>query len=160
MKVYELRFRLPQPRPEVHAFVSNVRHLDLMTPSWLRFEILSDVRELRPGSTIDYRMRWRGLPLRWRSCITEWSPEVFTYEQVCGPYRRWIHEHIFEKQGGGTLVIDRVHWAVGGGWLIDPLVERDIRRISITVRECFGGRSGLPGQSGDLATCGAASKRT
>ena len=62
---------------------------------------------MRPGTLIDYRLRFRGFPLRWRSEITAWDPpHRFADAQVKGPYRQWIHEHSFVEQerrdaGGG-----------------------------------------------------------
>jgi ligand-binding SRPBCC domain-containing protein len=51
-------------------------------------------------------------------------------EQRRGPYRTWIHEHTFAERDGGTLVGDRVRYAVLGGTLIERLfVRRDITTI-------------------------------
>ena len=69
MKELEIQFDLPRSRAEVFNFVSDVRHLDLMTPPWLRFAVRQvsgapGLGSLRPGTTIDYRLRWRHLPAR------------------------------------------------------------------------------------------------
>jgi len=48
---------------------------------------------------------------------------------VRGPYRLWIHEHIFAECNGGTLVCDRVQYAVPFDWLAHLLVRRDVERI-------------------------------
>ena len=131
MQSYEIRFCLPRPLEEVFAFVSDVDHLDLMTPDWLRFEVRSPrpVRIFR-GATVDYGLRWRRLPMRWRSEITVWEPErLFTYEQRLGPYRRWIHEHRFEQREGGTHVVDRVDYSIYGSWLLGRRVAADVEAI-------------------------------
>ncbi len=49
------------------------------------------------------------------------------------PYRQWVHEHTFEERDGGTLMRDRVDFAVPGG-LLEPALARlivapDVRRI-------------------------------
>lgn len=131
MQEYEIRFWLPRPRGEVFEFFSDVRNLDRMTPGWLRFEVLTPLPvELAEGVEIDYRLRWRSLPMPWRSRITDWRPpEVFTYEQARGPYRRWLHEHRYREQDGGTLVVDRVEWSVWGETLLGSRVATDVRRI-------------------------------
>ena len=46
-------------------------------------------------------------------------------EQRSGPYRRWVHEHLFRERDSGTNVIDRVHYAVPGGPLIHRLFVKD-----------------------------------
>ena len=83
------------------------------------------------SALIDYRLRLRGLPIRWRSEITTWQPpHRFVDEQRRGPYRMWIHEHTFTERDGGTLVGDHVRYAVPGGWLADRLlVRRDLETI-------------------------------
>jgi ligand-binding SRPBCC domain-containing protein len=90
--------------------------------------------EMAVGVEIDYRLRVRGLPMRWRSRIAVWQPpHRFVDEQVRGPYRLWHHEHSFESKDLGTLVRDHVRHAVHGGPL-EPLVHRwlvrrDVERI-------------------------------
>lgn len=83
---------------------------------------------MRPAAVIEYRLRLRGLPVRWRSEITAWEPPFrFVDEQRRGPYRLWIHEHRFEEREGRTLVSDRVRYAVPGG----PLLEGSVNRLFV-----------------------------
>ena len=117
---------------EVFPFFADARNLDLLTPPWLHFQILDPGPiPIQAGTEIDYRLRVRGVPLRWRSRITAWDPpSFFVDEQVRGPYRRWIHQHRFRPVEGGTLVEDRVRYAVWGGRLVDRwLVAPDLSRI-------------------------------
>ncbi|MDE0103878.1 MAG: SRPBCC family protein [Bryobacterales bacterium] len=123
---------LPKPLDEVFAFFSDARNLELLTPSWLKFEILTEGPiVMAEGQTIDYRLRLRGIPVRWRSCITKWEPPtLFVDEQVRGPYRMWIHQHRFREAAGMTLAEDLVQYSVPGGWLADRLfVRRDLAKI-------------------------------
>jgi len=96
------------------------------------------------GTLIDYRIRLHGIPLRWRTKITAWEPPFrFVDEQIKGPYRRWIHEHRFEKSGEGTLCYDRVRYAILGGPIVRQLfVERDVKQIfafrATKLTELFG----------------------
>lgn len=123
---------LPQPRERVFEFFADPRNLEKLTPAWLRFEVL-DPESIRmaAGASIDYRLRLRGFPLRWQSQIAIWDPpRRFVDIQVRGPYREWAHEHRFESQADGTLVIDRVDYAVPGGRLVNRLfVRRDLEKI-------------------------------
>lgn len=137
---------LPRPREEVFAFFSDAFQLETLTPPWLKFEVLTPPPiELRAGATIDYKLRVHGLPLRWRSEITVWDPpHCFVDEQLRGPYRQWIHEHVFEERDGGTLSRDVVRYGVPGGPLMHALfVGRDVRKIfefrEKRLRELFGG---------------------
>jgi len=86
---------------------------------------------MREGLLIDYALRIRGLPVRWRSEISRWDPpHLFVDTQVRGPYRKWIHEHRFTSVGDSTLVEDRVEYSVlGGNFVHRFFVQRDLEKI-------------------------------
>lgn len=116
MRIHEFRsdLWLPSPLDEVFSFFADARNLELITPPWLRFHIVT-LRpiEMRPGTRIDYQLRIRSFPMRWQSEITAWEPpHRFVDEQRRGPYRLWHHEHNFERRDGGTLCRDAVRYAV------------------------------------------------
>ncbi|HEX4412004.1 MAG TPA: SRPBCC family protein [Lacipirellulaceae bacterium] len=123
---------LPQPRDRVFEFFADAFQLETLTPSWLHFSVLTPAPiEIASGTLIDYRLRLRGLPIRWQSVIRDWEPPFrFVDEQTRGPYRRWHHEHQFESVTAGTLCRDIVDYDVYGGALINKLlVRRDLERI-------------------------------
>jgi ligand-binding SRPBCC domain-containing protein len=116
----------------VFRFFSDPRNLEAITPPWLHFHIDScSTAAIGEGTRIDYSLRVRGFPVRWRSVIRSWDPPLrFVDEQVTGPYRRWIHEHSFVDLGRRTRVGDCVRYAVLGGALVDRfLVRPDVERI-------------------------------
>ena len=123
---------LPASRERVFAFFSDAFRLETITPPWLEFRVLTPAPiAVSAGTLIDYRLKLHRIPVRWRSRIAVWEPASrFVDEQVCGPYRRWHHEHFFEAVDGGTLCRDVVDYDVPGGGLVDFLfVRRDLRRI-------------------------------
>lgn len=123
---------LPHPPEEIFPFYSDAFRLEELTPPLLHFHVVTPPPiEMRAGVEIEYRLRLHGLPMGWRSRITEWEPpHRFVDEQIKGPYRRWVHEHTFIPQDGGTLIRDYVEYDMFGGWLADRLlVRRDLRRI-------------------------------
>ena len=134
MKTYWLRKSvwLRQPRAKVFEFFSNPDNLDRLTPAWLSFEILTPTTsQIKQGALLDYRLRIRGMPIRWQSEIAVWEPPYrFVDRQTKGPYSLWIHEHTFEERDNGTLVGDNVEYAVPGGRIVQKfLVAPDIERI-------------------------------
>jgi len=153
---------VPRPRSEVFGFFSDPANLEALTPPWLRFRIETPRPiEMRTGALIDYRIALHGLPLRWRSAITHWQPPVrFVDEQRRGPYRRWIHEHLFLERPGGTEIVDWVHYSVFGGRLIERwFVARDLERIFDFRRDAilrrFGGTDPLPAGAPHAPAMGA-----
>ncbi len=150
MPVLRCSVALAAPLDAVFAFFSNAGNLEVLTPPWLRFRVLTE-GEIRMtcGTQIDYRLRLHGLPLRWRSEITAWEPpHRFVDEQVIGPYRSWVHEHRFdieERPGREPVVIasDEVRYEAPGGSLVERLlVAPDLKRIfryrTARLRERFG----------------------
>lgn len=122
---------LPLSRDRVFAFFSEAENLQILTPNWLRFEILSPRPiPMQRGTLIDYRIRLHGIPMRWRTDITNWDPpQMFVDTQVRGPYTTWIHTHRFSDREGGTLVEDDVEFDMLGGRMVLWYVSRDLRRI-------------------------------
>ena len=123
---------LPRQPEEIFPFYADAFNLEALTPPMLRFRVATPPPiVMQAGVEIDYRLRLRGWPMTWRSRITAWEPpHRFVDEQIKGPYNRWVHEHTFTRQDGGTLVRDVVEYGMPGGWLMDRLlVRRDLRRI-------------------------------
>ena len=144
LRQFETELWLPRPRAEIFEFFSDAANLDAITPPWLDFRTLTPTRiDMRVGALIDYKLRMRGFPMRWRSKITAWEPPArFVDEQIRGPYRQWIHEHTFEDRQGGTLVRDRVRYAVPfdflvHAWLLRPDIERIFAYRAHKLRERF-----------------------
>lgn len=135
----------PQTLETLFPFFADAANLEQLTPPWLHFRIVSPAVELRAGALLDYRLRVHGIPLTWQSEITVWEPPFrFVDVQKRGPYRAWIHEHTFESRDGGTLMRDRVQYAVTGGALVrNLLVAPDLDKIfnfrRVRLESIFGG---------------------
>jgi ligand-binding SRPBCC domain-containing protein len=107
--ILESRVWLPKPRAEVFAFFAEPANLALITPPWLGFRLLTERPAMAAYTVLDYRVRWLGLPIAWRTLIREYDPPArFVDVQVRGPYDRWEHRHLFIEERGGTWVEDRV----------------------------------------------------
>ena len=134
MRVHQFQSELwlPLPPGELFLFFADAANLQALTPPWLHFQILTPRPiAMREGALIDYRLRVRGVPLRWRTRINVWQPpHRFVDEQIRGPYRQWIHEHTFVARDGGTLARDHVCYAVALDFLVHRLLVRpDLERI-------------------------------
>ena len=126
---------VPRTADEVFAFFAQAHNLERITPSWLRFEVLTPGPiEMGSGTLIGYRLRVHAVPLRWISRIEEWdSGRLFVDRQVRGPYRVWHHRHEFVARAEGTVVRDRVRYALPLGRFGEvahaAFVRRDLERI-------------------------------
>ena len=124
-----------KPLEEVFRFFSEAGNLQALTPAYLDFEILTPGPiEMRPGILLDYRLKWHGVPLRWRTKILEWSPpHRFVDLQLKGPYKLWHHTHTFESENGGTRMSDTVNYELPLGALGEVahalMVGRDVAAI-------------------------------
>ncbi|MYB66323.1 SRPBCC family protein [Candidatus Poribacteria bacterium] len=134
MKTFTLSTELliEKPIDEVFSYFSDAHNLVEITPPKMKLVVLTPTPiEMQIGTLIDYRLKLKGIPIRWQSEITEWNPpHKFVDEQRKGPYRAWIHTHIFHEVEQGTIVKDRVEYAVLGGQIVDKLLVRpDLQKI-------------------------------
>jgi ligand-binding SRPBCC domain-containing protein len=133
----ERKMRVERPLDEVFHFFSDAGNLARITPPELGFKILTPMPiEMRTGALIDYRLRLWGLPLAWRTLISQWDPpNGFVDEQLRGPYRSWVHTHRFEADPGdpaATWIYDEVEYELpfgAIGRLGTPIVRRQVERI-------------------------------
>jgi ligand-binding SRPBCC domain-containing protein len=133
--VLERSQRLPRPPQDVFPFFADAFNLEAITPPWLQFRVLTPAPvTMAPGALLEYRLRLHGLPLRWLTRIEAWEPPLrFADTQVRGPYRLWHHTHSFAPDGDGTVMRDRVRYALPLGPLGAAahlaFVRRDLERI-------------------------------
>lgn len=126
---------VPRRIDEVFAFFSDAYNLELITPAFLRFRVLTPPPlAMGEGAVIDYRLSLLGVPFRWRTGIESWEPgRRFVDVQLRGPYRLWRHAHDFLPVEGGTLVRDEVTYRLPLGPLGRVahalLVRRQLRAI-------------------------------
>jgi ligand-binding SRPBCC domain-containing protein len=136
MKVYQLKSEIlvPTSLQETFEVFQNPYNLAKITPPWLGFEILTKGLVMRKGLEIDYRFRWLGLPMTWRTLITDYEPP-FLFEDVAlkSPYALWKHRHTFRPAENGTYVGDVVDYALPLGILgqiaHDLVVHKQVKQI-------------------------------
>jgi ligand-binding SRPBCC domain-containing protein len=137
MITYSLRRELwvPHSLASVFDFFSRAENLERITPPWMRFRIVTPTPiAMKPGATIAYALRVRGIPLRWLTEIERWNPPYeFVDVQAKGPYKVWRHTHRFSEVAGGTLIEDSIEYALPFGplgRLVHRLqIARDLSRI-------------------------------
>lgn len=133
--VLKREITIARPRAEVFEFFANAENLERITPPELGFDITTPTPiEMRVGTLIEYTLSLRGIPVKWRTEISKWDPPYeFIDRQLSGPYKQWIHRHVFsETPDGGTLIEDDVRYRLP----LEPLgdiahfiVRRELDRI-------------------------------
>lgn len=101
------------PIAKVFDFFADAGNLERITPPELNFYITTlQPFNIQKGTLIDYRLKVRGLPVKWRTEISEWNPPfAFVDQALKSPYTQWIHRHIFtEIEANKTLMKDEVKY--------------------------------------------------
>lgn len=124
---------LPRSVPQVFEFFQHAGNLELLTPDWLNFKILTPLPiSMREGALIDYSLRLYGIRFNWQTRISEWRPpHGFSDVQIRGPYRIWEHSHLFEEKDDGTLMRDQVNYQIHG-WFLAPIINKLVVHRQIT----------------------------
>jgi ligand-binding SRPBCC domain-containing protein len=148
--VYETEQVLTAPIDVVFEFFSDATNLETITPAFLNFRILTPGPiDMNEGTFIHYRLSLYGIPIEWLTRIEEWNPgRSFVDRQLRGPYSLWVHRHTFEPHPLGTLVSDRVDYALP----LDPIsrpahplfVRPQIEQIFAHRREVLAQKFGEP----------------
>ena len=137
MKLYTLDSNqfINKPIEEVFQFFSKPENLSVITPAKLGFKILSpNPIKMEVGRLIDYNIYLMGIPIHWRTLITDYEPpNMFVDQQIKGPYAMWHHTHTFHKVKGGVEIKDRVVYSIPFGFLGRLLnylwIKRDLNNI-------------------------------
>lgn len=151
MTLYTLRceMRAPVTLEEAFRVFEDPHNLAKITPPWLKFQVAGNERVVMGrGARIDYRIRWFGLPLRWKSVIRDYQPPYrFVDEQEEGPYRFWRHTHEFTAAAEGTRVLDEVEYrlplgplgSVGHALVVGHQLKEIFRYRQATLPALIGG---------------------
>ncbi len=135
---------MPLPIEKLFAFFCDPRNLQRITPPTVSLHVKNmSSPELAEGTIINYQLKVRGLPMRWRTLIERWrDQDMFIDSQERGPYAVWNHTHRFFPVPGGTLMTDTVRYRLPFGLLGDllglALVRRDIERIFAFRKQVLG----------------------
>ena len=121
MKTFEINMKqyINKPLDVVFEFFSKPENLEIITPESLSFNILTPTPiKMGKGSLVDYTIRLFGIPIHWRTLISDYEPPFrFVDQQIKGPYTFWHHTHTFKLVEGGVEIIDQVKYSLPLGWL-------------------------------------------
>jgi ligand-binding SRPBCC domain-containing protein len=121
---YELsdQFEVPATPTGVWEFFTTAANLSQITPPWLAFSANpSNPTTIQQDTTLDYTIKWLGLPIQWRTKIIDYfPPRRFIDLQTKGPYILWHHQHTFTPTADNTVhCTDRIIYKLPLGPLGD-----------------------------------------
>ena len=138
--VYNQVTYINRPLSEVFEFFSKAENLNKLTPPILEFKIITPLPiKMEKGTFIDYKIKLNGISFKWKTQITAWeNNHRFIDTQIKGPYKIWIHEHLFEEENGQVKMTDTVQY-LSPGWFLEPIINK--LYISKKVEEIFAYRT-------------------
>lgn len=117
MESFEARVELPCSIEEVFDLVVRPEGIKQISPPEMGLYFTNSPERYALGARVEFKVQAMGLVREIAHEITAFDePHSFVEKQVSGPFREWIHEHVFEaKDGGGSIVIDRIQFLPPGG---------------------------------------------
>lgn len=116
METFEALVELPCPVEEVFDLVARPEGIRKISPPEMGLYFTSAPERYSQGITVEFKVQAMGLVREISHKVTAFNePHSFTEEQVTGPFRHWVHEHVFESRDGGCVVIDRIEFLPPGG---------------------------------------------
>lgn len=105
--ILERKQIIERPRTEVFEFFADAGNLERITPPELNFQIITPQPiDIKKGALIDYKLKLRGIPITWKTEITQWNPpHDFIDSALKSPYKQWIHLHTFEEGSNGETIM-------------------------------------------------------
>jgi len=117
----------------VFAFHENPDNLRAIAPGSLRLQKITCEPVARTGDFFRIEASQFGLPIRW---LGRWvrveSPGLLMDEAVESPFVFFQHRHEFVAGDGGTIMTDRVEYALPGGWA-GWLIAATLGRVALSV---------------------------
>lgn len=131
--VYERSVLLAAAPLEVFAFHEDPGNITRISPPSLRVERVECSVPARAGEEFRLRVSQFGLPLEW---IGFWDEVEAPGRLVDGarksPFRHWRHHHLFRAEGEGTIMTDRVEYALPFG-VLGRLLDVTVMRLVFEV---------------------------
>ncbi|MDC0218750.1 SRPBCC family protein [Verrucomicrobia bacterium] len=101
----------------------------ILTPPWQPMEVI-EYSELAENSLAVFRTRILGIPFYWEAEHFDVQlNKQFCDRQVKGPFRKWIHRHLFLAKGNETcLMIDEIDFTLTRARWINRILGNVIYR--------------------------------
>lgn len=108
---------IPTTLSTIVHFHESVDALRKLTPPPLIVQIISDQRLSLTEGTVDFRLWFGPVPVRWLA-RHEPGPNVTSFidRMIVGPLAEWEHLHNFQEVAGGVELRDQLTFVHKSGW--------------------------------------------
>lgn len=117
----------PQKLFEFHLDTNN---LPLITPKNISVTIVSLPQKMQAGEQVILDIKKFGLSQRWKVVLEKIEKGRLIRDNALeSPFSSFVHDHLFEPFGEGSLLIDKIEFTLPfSPWsdIIVPLVKKDI----------------------------------
>ena len=140
MASFESKVSIACPATAAWDFLIRPVNVLKISPPEMGLSLVDPPEVLVPGCELLVRVQAYGQTQDLLHRFDDFSPhQRFLEEQVKGPMRRFVHEHVFEAVGDGEVtVIDRIEFDPPGGMLGFLLTESRIKSSLVGLFEHRG----------------------
>jgi len=119
MQTFETQVVLPAPIETVFDFIARPENIRKISPPQMGLSFQQAPERISAGVQIAFSLQAFGIS---RSAVHEIiqfdEPRSFFERQVTGPFGNWEHEHLFESDAQGRVIVtDRIRFEPPGGML-------------------------------------------
>ncbi|MCA9076508.1 MAG: hypothetical protein KDA93_15900 [Planctomycetaceae bacterium] len=127
MASFEDRVTIERSVEDVFDFFSVTRNHEKISQGHLGVAFTQAPERFEQGSMLHFDIQGFGQTQSVVYEILEFErPERYLEQQVEGPMKQWIHEHLFIPEGDTTIVVDKVRFEPPGGLIGMLLTESRI----------------------------------
>lgn len=118
MALFEDRITVERPVEAVFDFLTTSANIEKVSAADLGLTFLEAPEQYHHGAVVKFQIMGMGQVRTSVHEVTEFDrPGRFVERQIEGSLQLWVHEHLFEADGEGTQVIDRITFEPPGGLL-------------------------------------------
>ena len=117
MESFEARLELPCSIELAFDLVASPEGIKKISPPAMGLFFTNAPERYSLGTKVEFKVQAMGLVRKLTHEVTAFDdPNSFTEQQIDGPFRHWVHEHVLEvREGGWCVVIDRIQFLPPGG---------------------------------------------
>ncbi len=116
METFEARLSLPCSPETAFEFLIQPSNIKLISPPAMGLFFVEAPERLSLGAKMHFKLQAYGVARESIHEVTQFqSAQRFVEQQVSGPLRKWVHEHVFEVSDSGVTLIDRIQFEPPGG---------------------------------------------